>query len=445
MTASETIYALSTGSTRAGIAVVRLSGSRTAPVVEAMAGPLPSPRQFVVRSLRDGTTGDLLDQGVVVWLPGPRSFTGEDCAEFHLHGSPGVVSAVLHALSLQPNLRPAEPGEFTRRAFSNGKMDLVEIEGLADLLDARTGSQRRQALQQMSGVSSSIFDAWRQDLLVIRADIEAVVDFADEPGVAEIAALGINTRIEQVLGEISRALSRSSTAEVIRDGVRVVLAGYPNTGKSSLLNVLAQREAAIVSDMPGTTRDAIDVMLDLGGIPVVLTDTAGIRNSPVDVVEEEGIRRSRRHIAGADVVIWVYSSDIPGSNIPDGFSHPDFLVHNKADLEDQSPVLRDDFNPTIEISTKTGDGVADLLAALGDLLKGRYGSVESSLIVSNRQKMVTSRVHEYLSNALKLDVAAFEIKAEEIRRASEEIGRLTGRVDVEEWLGVIFSRFCIGK
>lgn len=445
MTASDTIYALSSGAGRAGIAVVRLSGPSTAVVLETIAGPLPPVRAFTLRSLRDKSTGEVLDKAVVVWLPGPGSFTGEDCAELHLHGSPSVISAVLDVLSRQPAVRPAEPGEFSRRAFSNGKMDLIEVEGLGDLLEARTASQRRQAFQQMSGKASSVFDRWRQELLLIRADIEAVVDFVDEAGVAEAAAPGINARIKTLLAEIREALERSSTSEVIRDGVRVVLAGHPNTGKSSLLNVLARREAAIVSDIPGTTRDAIEVALDVRGIPVILTDTAGVRDSAADRVEEEGIRRSRKHMEGADVLIWVSSPDVPDSEKPDQAFTPDLLVRNKADLNDQSGLPRNDPTPAIVISTRTGEGLAGLLASLAELLKTRYGVAESALVVSARQKVVTSRVHDHLIKALALSSEALELKAEEIRRATDEVGRLTGRVDVEEWLGAIFSRFCIGK
>ena len=445
MTARETIYALSSGAGRAGIAVIRLSGPRTSELLEMMAGPLPPERAFTLRALRDHETGETLDRCVIVWLPAPRSFTGEDCAEFHLHGSPGVIRAVLDVLGRQPGVRPAEPGEFTRRAFGNGKMDLVEIEGLADLLEARTASQRRQAFQQMSGKASSVFDSWRQELLLIRADIEAVVDFVDEAGVAESAAPGINARIEALRGDIAEAVEQSTASELVRDGVRVVLAGPPNTGKSSLLNVLARREAAIVSDIAGTTRDSIEVTLDIMGIPVILTDTAGIRDSVADRVEEEGIRRSRKHMAGADVLIWVASPDVEGSEKPEWSFPPDLLVWNKADLEGQSGLRRNDSDPAIAVSTRTGSGIPDLLSALAGLLKARYGKAESALLVSARQKLATSRVHEHLTRALGLGPEMLELKAEEIRRASDEIGRLTGRVDVEEWLGAIFSRFCIGK
>lgn len=443
MTAGDTIFALSSGPGRAAVAVVRISGPGTAALFQAMGGQLPPPRELVLRSLCHPVSGEVLDKAMLVWLPGPRSFTGEDCAELHLHASPAVINAVLAALAQQPATRPAEPGEFTRRAFLNGKMDLVEVEGLADLLEARTTAQRRQAFRQMSGLASSVFDGWRRELLLIRADIEAVVDFADEPGVAEEAEPGIDARISSLLSDMTGVLTSSGVAEVIRDGVRVVLAGRPNTGKSSLLNALAKRDAAIVSDIPGTTRDAIEVGLDIGGIPVTLTDTAGLRSGVSDRIEEEGIRRSLKHIRAADVLVWVWAGDVAGSEAWVGSSRPDLVVRNKIDLQSGLP-RNDAAEGQIAISTITGAGVARFLEELSALLKIRFGDVESSLLVSARQTNAVERSIQGLKDALALR-GGLELKAEHIRQASEDIGRLTGRVDVEEWLGAIFSRFCIGK
>lgn len=444
MTASDTIYALSSGMGRAAVAVIRLSGGESSAILMSLTGNLPHARQLTLRALVDASGSEVLDKAMVVWLPGPRSFTGEDCAELHLHGSPAVLSAVIQRLSEFPAVRPAEPGEFTRRAFLNGKMDLVEVEGLGDLLYARTDVQRRQALRQMSGQSSSVFESWRERLLLIRADIEATLDFADEPGVAEAASRGIDQKIVFLRREMEEAVRLSAASEVIRDGLRVVLAGHPNTGKSSLLNALARREAAIVSDVPGTTRDAIEVMLDVAGIPVVLTDTAGLRFDIADKVEAEGIRRSRRYISDADVVIWVWSVDIAGSATPDEGMTVDLIVQNKSDLEDAgSRLLRNESD--LVISTRTQHGMTNFLARLADLLADHYGVAESALFVSARQKMAGERSIRHLNDAAAVGVDMLELKAEHIRRASEEIGRLTGRVDVEEWLGAIFSRFCIGK
>jgi tRNA modification GTPase len=385
----------------------------------------------------------LLDKAMVVWLPGPGSFTGEDCAELHLHGSPAIVSAVMELLAKWPGARPAEPGEFTQRAFLNGKMDLVEIEGLADLLEARTAAQRRQAFRQMSGQASSVFESWRHQLLEIRASIEAVVDFAEEPGVAEAAAPQIDRSIRALLKDILEEVDRSAGSELLRDGFRVVLAGHPNTGKSSLLNALARREAAIVSDIPGTTRDAIEVTLDLDGVPVIVTDTAGLRSDGVDAVEREGMRRSRQHISGADLVVWVWSADVAGSDVPESSIRPDLIVQNKSDLPEKSGLMRND--RAILTSCQTREGLEQLLIAMRNLLKDRYGDVESALFVSARQKLTAERSIRLLNDALDIGTDQLELKAECIRRASDEIARLTGKVDVEEWLGAIFSRFCIGK
>ena len=410
--------------------------------MQALAGDLPLPRTAVLRNIRDAA-GEILDKAIVLWFPGPSSFTGEDCAEFHLHGSPSVIQSVMAACSAWPGVRPGEAGEFTRRAFINGKMDLVEAEGLADLLEARTARQRRQAFRQMSGAASSVFDSWREQLLLIRADIEASVDFADEEGVAEAAAPVIDRRIAALLSEMEESLRRSTSSETIRDGVRVVLAGHPNTGKSSLLNALSQREAAIVSAIPGTTRDTIEVAMDIGGIPVILTDTAGLRTGAADLVEEEGIRRTRKHMASADILVWVWSPDAPKSEAPETGVEPDLVLCNKADL--QAEIGESLPQRGLLVSTRTGQGMSLLLDRLSGLLHVRYGAAESALLVSARQKTAVQRSIRHLSDALNFPAGKVELKAEDIRRASEEIGRLTGRVGVEEWLGAIFSRFCIGK
>jgi len=443
MTATDTIFALSSGAGRSAVAVIRISGPATAALLERLAGGLPSSRSFALRSIREPSSGDLLDRAVVVWLPAPHSVTGEDCGELHLHGSPAVVSTVSMLLAGFPGVRPAEAGEFTRRAFLNGKMDLVEVEGLADLLDARTEVQRRQALRQMSGIASSVFDGWRQRLLHIRASIEAVVDFADEPGIAEEAAPGIDAEIRSLMVAISDAVAGSASAEIVRDGVRVVLAGLPNTGKSSLLNTLARRDAAIVSEVPGTTRDVIEVSLEMSGIPVILTDTAGLRGNVADTIEQEGIRRTRKQISAADVVVWVWSADVPGSEVAEGFSL-DLVVQNKCDLGSGLP--RNDLPASqLRISTRTGVGIVGFIEHLSGLLRDRYGNVESSLLVSVRQVAIARNSIRLLNNALECPATHLELKAEEIRAAADEIGRLTGKIDVEEWLGAIFSRFCIGK
>lgn len=445
MSASDTIYAVSSGSGRAAIALIRISGRQTRAILEAMAGKTGEARQYRLRTLTEPATGIVLDQAIAVWLPGPRSFTGEDCAELHVHASRAVLAGVFKALSSLPDVRPAEAGEFTRRAVLNGKMDLVEAEGLGDLLAAQTEAQRRQAMSQMLGEASSVFDSWRERLLHIRADIEAVIDFADEEGVAEAAGQRIDTQIADLIREMEQAVLRSVAAEAIRDGVKVVLAGLPNTGKSSLLNALARRDAAIVSATPGTTRDVIEVMLDIGGIGVILTDTAGMRSSG-DEVEQEGIARSKREAHRADILVWVASGDVEGSMIHDPGIVPDLVVMGKSDLKtEQSGLLRNDLRRVIPVSARTGLGIPVFIKSLTRLLDQRLQISENPVVVSARQKNATLESIRVLNDSLAYGSSDLELKAEDVRRAADAIGRITGRTEVEEWLGAIFSKFCIGK
>lgn len=441
MPVRDTIFALSSGVGRQAVAVIRISGPASARVIEEVTGGLPEPRRLSLRTISNPVTGEALDIGCVVWLPGPGTFTGEDCAELHIHGGPAVISGVLDVLVSMPGTRSAEAGEFTRRAFVNGKMDLVEVEGLSDLLAARTSGQRRQAFRQMSGLASSVFEGWREKLLSIRADIEAVIDFADETDIEAAASCRIDSAIGELIGEMGEVLRTSAASEMVRDGVRVVLAGMPNTGKSSLLNLLAGREAAIVSALPGTTRDSIEVVLDLAGIPVILTDTAGLREG-ADEIEQEGIRRSRSNISGADILVWVWSADVNESWCVETGIFPDLVVQNKIDLPISGLVEK---GAAIALSTARGDGLGDFLAALGEVLRTRSGEMESALVISSRQKQAVVNSIRFLNDTLRVDQQELEIKALEIGRASDEIGRLTGRIGVEEWLGAIFSRFCIGK
>src|SRR5215210_7600246 len=301
--AEDTIFAPASGPGRAAIAVVRLSGPGTAGVLKSMAGRLPAPRRMTLAVLRDPALGDALDQALVVWMPGPHSFTGEDQAELHLHGGLAVRAAVLRTLAGLPGCRAAEPGEFTRRAFLNGRMDLSRVEGLADLVDAETEAQRRQALLQLGGRLGNAAEGWREDILQALALLEATLDFSDEGDVPADLEADVAQRLTLLRDEFHRVLANRS-GERLREGLTVVLAGPPNSGKSTLLNALAQRDVAIVSPVAGTTRDAIEVHCDLGGLPVAVVDTAGIRDS-TDLIEQEGVSRARARVQDADLVLWL--------------------------------------------------------------------------------------------------------------------------------------------
>jgi tRNA modification GTPase len=407
-----------------------------------MAASLPEPRYAVVRKLRDPRTGDLLDRGVLLWLPGPTSVTGEDVAEFHVHGSAAVIAGMFKAFRNISGLRPAEPGEFTRRAFANGRMDLVEAEGLADLLNAQTGRQRQQAMHHLLGHASSIYEDWRQKLLAILARVEAAVDFIDEEGVAETAMRSVRSDIAALAGAMTSALATAGQAAAIRNGIKVVLAGLPNTGKSSLLNVFAKRDAAIVSSRPGTTRDVIEVLVEIEGLAVTLTDTAGLRNDPADEIETLGMAKTRRELDGADLVIWVSSPDIEGSEQPWSGVEPSLLVLNKMDLlaPEVPPPLSN-----VAISARCGAGVPEMIVELARLVREKYGQTGDPVIVRERQKQAVMESIRYLNDSILHPAPALELAAEDLRKVSYALARITGRIDVEDLLAAIFSEFCIGK
>ena len=435
-----TIFALSSGAGRAAVAVVRLSGPAVAGVVATLAGRLPPARQAVLCKLREPETGEEIDRGLVLWMPGPASFTGEDMAELHVHGGPAVVARLFAVLSRWPTLRPAEAGEFTRRAFDNGKLDLVEVEGLADLLMADTDAQLRQALQQMDGRASRRFEAWRNGVIGVLSRIEAVIDFADEDGVEAAARADIGPRIEALRADLASRLGEAHRGERLREGVRVVIAGPPNAGKSSLLNVLARRDAAIVSPEVGTTRDLIDIHLDLGGVPVVVTDTAGLRSDQVGVVERIGIERARDRLAGADLVLWVNAPDV-ALEVPEFDSEP-LWIWNKADLAASPAGLA---GRAIAVSTVTGEGLDRLLDELSRAVAHRYGGSEPALVVRERQRLAVEAALAALERAQAVPAGAPELVAEELRAAAHTLERLIGRVDVDDLLDAIFRDFCIGK
>jgi tRNA modification GTPase len=448
----DTIFALSSGRPPAAIAVVRISGPRAGEALKALAGRVPEPRKAGLARVRDPATGDAIDEALALWFPGPNSETGEDMAELQLHGGRAVIAAALGALGRIDGLRPAEAGEFTRRAFENGRLDLTAVEGLADLIGAETEAQRRQAYRQLKGLLGKRAETWRARMIEALALVEARIDFSDEADVPE-DLIGPALKIVRGLrDEIADALSGAARGERLRDGLVVAIAGPPNAGKSTLLNRIARREAAIVSPIPGTTRDVIEVHLDLDGYPVTLLDTAGIRDSH-DPLEQEGVRRAQQRASEADLVLWVYdASDDSVRDEPPVFeSVVTWTVRNKVDLALGQRIGQKQSNNSIvsniafSLSAATGLGVAELLAELGNYAKSYFGP-ESSLLTRERHRKALNITQSALDRGLAEGRSGREdIVAEELRLAAQSLGRLTGQVDVEDILDVIFRDFCIGK
>lgn len=449
----QTIFALSSGRAPSAIAVVRVSGSQAGAALTTLAGKLPAPRQASRRLLHDDG-GQPIDDAVVLWFPGPGSATGEDIAEFHIHGGRAVLSTLLSEISLIPNTRAAEPGEFTRRAFENGKLDLTEAEGLDDLIHADTDRQRRQALRQLQGLLGDRARDWRERIIEASALIEAGIDFSDEGDVpAELRAPAVKA-IKALHDEIAKVLAAQGHSERLRDGMVVAIAGEPNVGKSTLMNQLARREVAIVSPHAGTTRDVIEVQLDLDGYPVTVIDTAGIRETD-DPVEQEGVRRARARADDADLVLWLVEAEQAvdpdavrslrrsgeGEDRSDGSV---WIVRNKIDLRGGGD---GDVTPCREfgISASRGDGIPELVEALVKFAAEFFGASEGAVVTRARQRDLLSRASDSLRRSLELVEDGEELAAEELRAAAYALGRLLGRVDVEDVLGAIFQKFCIGK
>jgi tRNA modification GTPase len=443
-TGAATIFALSSAPGRAGIAVIRISGPSAQSILQKMVAPMPPARAAAFRTIRHPATSEALDRAVVIWFAAPSSETGEDVVEFQVHGSRAVVAAVLSALGSFRDCRLAEPGEFARRAFENGKLDLAEIEGLADLIDAETDAQRRQALAQASGSLSKLYEGWRARLIEIAALTEAAIDFSDEGDVSAASFAEARKRAENLHKEIAAHLDDGHRGEILRDGFRVALLGAPNAGKSSLLNALARRDAAIVSAEAGTTRDVIEVRLDLGGLPVIVSDTAGIREATSEI-EQEGIRRSLAAARAADLVMWLTEKAGKDESIPPlGFSRETSLViRSKIDLphESQSGLEFGDLG----ISATTGDGIDRLIAIIAERARQAVGSGTEPIITQARHRQALETAHGDIEAFLSGSRDAIELRAEDVRRAAQALGRITGRVDVEDVLDQIFSRFCIGK
>ena len=483
---SDTIFALASGAGRAAIAVVRVSGPQAHAAVAALAGRVPAPRRATLARLRDPETGETLDHALVLVFEAARSELGADGAELHLHGSPAVVATVMRALAARPGLRRAEPGEFTRRAFLNGKLDLAQVEGLADLVDAETDFQRRQAQRQLSGIMREATAPWRAALIAAAAECETAIDFAEE-----VAPADVHARVAALVAPVRdglRAELAAAGAERIRDGIQVVIAGPPNAGKSSLLNALARRDAAIVSTIAGTTRDPIELHLDLAGCPVTLVDTAGLRES-ADAIEQIGVFRARERAEAADLVLWLAEDGAPAPV----FAAPVWPIATKADLATSSPATRgrgamrsmvegaaaapsigegvrpetsaQDIGggsplhhpsggpppplrggyPPLPLSTRTGQNLDTLLARLGAFAQKLATPTGAGLIARARHREAFATTLVALDHATAPPAPPIEIVAEDLRAARFALDRLIGAVDVEDILGDIFARFCIGK
>lgn len=498
----DTIFALSSGAGRAGVSVVRVSGPEAQQALLRMApgrdNALPPPRKAVLRKLRwpsgreDEGGGEVIDEVLALWFPGPGSFTGEDVVELHTHGSRAVVAATLEALGLLRGFRLAEAGEFTRQAFANGRMDTTQVEGLADLINADTEEQRKQALRQMGGAQRARYEAWRGTLLGSLAHTEALIDFGeDAEDITTEALRGAVAKTRALRAEVEASLADGGRGEVVREGVRVAILGPPNAGKSSLLNTLAQRPAAIVSPTAGTTRDVVQVTMQLGGLPVLLSDTAGLRERTADPIEAQGMQRAVDEARRAHIQLWVYDATRPPTSMAEldadavlsriegaGGGEADseaggeaetgsdlLLVLNKLDLlpggsgggaglgggrrlGGAASLLP---GSQWGLSCETGDGVGEFLEALSRVVQAKYGSSEQEPALITR-----ARHREHLSGCVAALVAfedlasrgehaPLDLAAEELRLAADELGRITGRIDVEELLDVIFSDFCIGK
>jgi tRNA modification GTPase len=444
MSPAETIVALATAPGRAGVAILRLSGPQAGAALVALTGTaLPAPRRAARARFRHPADGRLLDDGLVLWFPGPASFTGEDVGELHCHGGRAVVDSLLEALCTLPDVRPAEPGEFSRRAFDHGKMDLTQAEAVADLVAAETAGQQRQALRQMDGALGRLYDGWRDALIAALAHLEAYIDFPDED-VPEDVSETVRHQIRGLRDQITLYLEDGHRGERLREGFQIAVVGPPNAGKSSLVNALARREAAIVAATAGTTRDVVEVHLDLGGYPAILADTAGLREA-AEEIEAEGVRRALARAEAADLRLVVLDAaawpEIPAEarRLMDDRA---VVVVNKCDLRPALVPLSDE-RPVVPVSVLTGAGMDGLLRHLHDILDARVEAAGPPAPTRERHRAALEESQEALERAA--TTADLDLMAEDLRLAARALGRITGRVEVEELLDVIFRDFCIGK
>lgn len=452
---TDTIIALASGAGRAGVAVIRASGPGSAGLLRALTRegpgvsretPLPAPRRGVIRTLRDAE-GGFLDEAVVLWMPGPNSYTGEDVVEFHVHGGAAVIEAVIASATATRLCRIAEPGEFTRRAFDAGRMDLTQAEAIGDLIDAETEGQRRQAARLYQGEAARTFEGWRGLLMSAMAALEASIDFPDEadiPGEINLTAL---EPIEALAGELEGALGDAGRLRSVREGFRIAILGPPNAGKSSLMNRLARREAAIVSPIAGTTRDVVEVRLVLAGYPVWVADTAGLREAS-DVIEAEGVRRALERAEEADLRIWVSDAadvsreTLPGAEVRQG----DLRVLNKADLLSSAPAEAGGEDVFV-VSARSGAGFDRFERRLAQIVRERLETDEAPLVTRARHRELVEEALRAVERALegaRIGIGA-ELVSEDLRLAARALGRITGAIDAEDLLDRIFSQFCVGK
>ncbi|WET76097.1 tRNA uridine-5-carboxymethylaminomethyl(34) synthesis GTPase MnmE [Rhizobium croatiense] len=435
---NDTIYALSSGAPPSGVSVIRISGPLTRDLLVRLTGSVPPDRLASYRTIR-ARNNQPIDSGLVLFFPTPNSFTGEDVAELQIHGSKAVLAALFQALGDTPGFRMAIEGEFSRRAFENGKLDLVEVEGLADLIGAETEMQRRLAMEHSAGGVSAVYDSWAERLTRARALIEAELDFADEDDVPGSVSDMVWADMDRLRNDIRHHLDAASAGEIIRDGFKVVIAGAPNAGKSSLLNALARRDVAIVTDIAGTTRDVLQVDLDIDGYLVKLYDTAGLREAD-DRVEMEGVRRARVALRDADLVLLLV--DVSDPVIPADLDQalPHVRVGTKKDLIETGSDRYD-----LRISTATGEGLPELRALIGRVVRERFDGLSMAIPSRQRHKDSLAKCLTALDAAISQSETNLELRTEQLRLAAEYLGRITGRVDVEQLLDVIFSEFCIGK